>query len=134
LIHQYTITHQIIDRRSRELFHHLINKQQSPSSAPSRTISNASSTTSSAGGSAAAPVALPSDEALELLLSPDGYYSGMGKDSVNESLDCNTLLFFLTYHARKCHGSGAQLRTRQQTLSPHFLASLAVRRNLNGLW
>jgi cation transport ATPase len=54
-----------------------INKQQQQS-APSRTISNASSTTSSAGGSAAAPVALPSDEALELLLSPDGYYTYLG--------------------------------------------------------
>lgn len=41
--------------------------------APSRSTSNASSSTSSAA--AAPPVALPSDEALELLLSPDGYYT-----------------------------------------------------------
>lgn len=41
------------------------------SSSPSRTTSNVSSTSSTAGG----VVALPSDEALELLLSPDGYYT-----------------------------------------------------------
>ncbi len=39
-------------------------------SAPSRSTSTTSSTSSSS-----APVALPSDEALELLLSPDGYYT-----------------------------------------------------------
>ncbi|KAK1746806.1 hypothetical protein QTG54_002150 [Skeletonema marinoi] len=40
--------------------------------APSRSTSTTSSSTTS---SSAAPVALPSDEALELLLSPDGYYT-----------------------------------------------------------
>eukprot|EP00986_Skeletonema_menzelii_P009412 scaffold4277_cov140-Skeletonema_menzelii.AAC.5 len=45
--------------------------------APSRSTSTtASSTTSSSLAAAAAPVvALPSDEALEVLLSPDGYYT-----------------------------------------------------------
>ncbi|KAL7447805.1 hypothetical protein ACHAWC_000120, partial [Mediolabrus comicus] len=42
------------------------------SSSPSRTTSNVSSTSSSTAGGV---VALPSDEALELLLSPDGYYT-----------------------------------------------------------
>uniref|UniRef100_A0A7S2KKY3 J domain-containing protein n=1 Tax=Skeletonema marinoi TaxID=267567 RepID=A0A7S2KKY3_9STRA len=45
-------------------------KSSSPT-APSRSTS----TTSSSTTSSAAPVALPSDEALELLLSPDGYYT-----------------------------------------------------------
>ena len=46
------------------------NIKSSPT-APSRSTS----TTSSSTTSSAAPVALPSDEALELLLSPDGYYT-----------------------------------------------------------
>eukprot|EP00985_Skeletonema_marinoi_P005841 scaffold2550_cov137-Skeletonema_marinoi.AAC.2 len=46
------------------------NIKSSPT-APSRSTSTTSSSTSSS----AAPVALPSDEALELLLSPDGYYT-----------------------------------------------------------
>ena len=45
------------------------NIKSSPT-APSRSTSTTSSSSSSA-----APVALPSDEALELLLSPDGYYT-----------------------------------------------------------
>ncbi|KAL7444720.1 hypothetical protein ACHAXM_010928 [Skeletonema potamos] len=48
-------------------------RQQQAAAAPSRTISNASSSSSSA-----TVVALPSDEALELLLSPDGYYTYLG--------------------------------------------------------
>jgi len=47
------------------------NIKSSPT-APSRSTSTTSSSTTS---SSAAPVALPSDEALELLLSPDGYYT-----------------------------------------------------------